>query len=53
MLGTMNSLYEGNNINRKMALRDQLKNVKIHNSETKNFHFTRVSQIKGKFEEVK
>ena len=53
MFGTMTSLYEGNNINKKMTLKNQLKNVKIQNSETMQFHFTRVSQIKEQLEEVK
>ena len=34
MFYTMTSLYEGKNINRKVTLRNQLKNVKIQNSET-------------------
>ena len=52
MFGTMTSLYEGSIINRKMILRNQLKIVKIQNSETMQFHFTRVSQIKEQLEEV-
>ena len=38
--------FEGKNINRKMTLRNQLKNVKIQNYETIYSYFTRVSQIK-------
>ena len=39
-------MFEGKNINQKMALRNQLKNVKIQNSETIQSYFTRVAQIK-------
>ena len=35
-----------------MTLRNQLKNVKIQNSETIQSYFTRVSQIKEKIEAV-
>ena len=40
------------NINKKINLRNQLKNVKIQNSETIQSYFTRVSQIKEKLEVV-
>ena len=40
------------NINRKMTLRNQLKNVKIQNAETIQSYFTRVSQIKEQLEAV-
>ena len=46
------NLFEGKNINWKMTLRNQLKNVKIHNSMTMQFYFTCVSQIKEKPEAV-
>ena len=49
----MTSLYEGNNINKKMTLRKQLKNVKIQNSETMQSHFIWVSQIKEQIKVVK
>ena len=42
----LTKMFEGKNINQKMALRNQLKNVKIQNSETMQSYFTRVSQIK-------
>ena len=45
-------LFEGKNIDRKMTLRNQLKNVKIQNSETMQSYFTRVSQIKEQLEAV-
>ena len=35
-----------------MNLRNQLKNVKIHNVETIQLYFTRVSQIKKQLEAV-
>ena len=48
----MTIFYKGNNIKRKMALRNQLNNVKILNSETMQSYFTRVSQIKEQLEVV-
>ena len=45
-------MFEGNNINQKMTFSDQLKNVKIQNSETILSYFRRVSQIKEQFEVV-
>ena len=44
--------FEGKNINRNMALMNQLKNVKIQNSETIQTYFTRVAKIKEKLEAV-
>ena len=37
----LTKMFEGKNINQKMTLRNQLKNVKIHNSETIQSYFTR------------
>jgi hypothetical protein len=45
MFDALSSLYEGRNINTKMALRTQLKNVKMQNSESIHAFFTRISQI--------
>ena len=42
----LTKMFEGNNINWKMTLRNQLKNVKIPNSETIQSYLARVSQIK-------
>ena len=42
----LTNMFEGKNINQKMTLSNQLKNVKIHNSETIQSYFTRVAQIK-------
>ena len=46
MFDSLTKLFEGKNINRKMTLRKQLKNVKIENAETIQSYFTRVSKIK-------
>ena len=46
-------LFEGKNINRKITLRNQLKNVQIQNLETMQSYFTSVSQIKEQLESVK
>ena len=46
MFDSLTKLFEGKNINQKMTLRNQLKNVKIQNAETIQSYFTRVSQIK-------
>ena len=48
----LTKMFEGKNINRKMTLRNQLKNVKIHNSKTIQSYFTRVAQIKEQLEAV-
>ena len=48
MFDSLTKLFEGKNINQKMTLRKQLKNVKIQNAETMQSYFTRVSQIKEK-----
>ena len=46
MFDALTKLFEGNIINRKMTLINQLKNVKIQNADTIQSYFTRVSQIK-------
>ena len=46
MFDSLTKLFEGNNVNRKMTLRNQLKNVNIQNVDTIHSYFTRVSQIK-------
>ena len=48
----LKNIFEGNNINQKMTLMNQLKNVKIQNSETIHSYFTRVFQIKEQLEVV-
>ena len=52
MFDPLNKLFEGKNINRKMTLRNQLKNVKIKNAKTIQSYFTRLSQIKEQLEAV-
>ena len=48
MFDALSRLYEGKNINRKMTLRTQLKNVKMQDSESIQSYFTRVSQSKSR-----
>ena len=43
---SLTKLFEGKNINQKMNMRNQPKNVKIQNAKTIKSYFTRVSQIK-------
>ena len=52
MFDSLTKLFEGKNINRKMTMRNQLKNVKIQNAKTIQYYFTRVSQIKEQLEAV-
>ena len=52
MFDSLTKLFEGKNINKKMTLRNQLKNVKIQNVETIQSYFRRVSQIKEQLEVV-
>ena len=53
VFNALTKCFEGKNINWKMTLRNQLKNVKIQNSDTMESYFTRVAQIKEQLEEVK
>ena len=48
----LSQLYEGKNINRKMALRTQLKKVKMQYSKSIQSYFSRVSQIKEQIEAI-
>ena len=52
MFDSLTKLFKGKNINQKMTLRIQLKNVKIQNVEAIQSYFTRVSQIKEQPEVV-
>ena len=52
MFDSLSKLSKEKNINQKMDLRNQLKNVKIQNAETIHPYFTRVSQIKEQLELV-
>ena len=53
MFDALSRLYEGKNINKKMALRTQLKNVRMQDSELIQSYFTRVSQIKEQIEAIR
>ena len=50
MFDALTKLFEGKNIDWKMTLRNQLKNVNIQNAETIQYYFTRVSHIKEQLE---
>ena len=52
MFYALSWLYEGKNINRKMTLRNQLKNVKMQDSESIQSYVTRVSQIREQIEAI-
>ena len=52
MFDSLTELFEGKNINQNMMLRNQLKNVKIHNIETIQSYFTGVSQIREQLEAI-
>ena len=52
MFDSLTKLFEGKNINWKMTLRNQLKNLKIQNVETIQYYFTMVSEIKEQLEAV-
>ena len=52
MFDALAKFFEGKNINQKMTMRNQLKNVKIKNVETIQSYFSWVSQIKEQLEVV-
>jgi hypothetical protein len=52
MMDTLTCLFEGRNINRRMNLRSQLKNVKMQKSKTIHSYFSRVNQIKEQIEAI-
>ena len=52
MLDSLTRMFEGKNINRKMALRQQLKNVKMQSSESMHSYFSRANQIKEQLEAI-
>ena len=52
MLDALSSLFEGRKINRKMTLRNHLKSVRSQKSETMQYYFTRVAQIKDQIESI-
>ena len=49
----LTKMFKGKNINKKMTLRNQLKNANIQNSETMQSYFKMGSQIKEQLEVVK
>jgi hypothetical protein len=49
---SLTRMYEGRNINRKMNLRNQLKNTKMQKGEIVHDYFSRVSQFKEQQEEI-
>ena len=52
MFDALTKFQEGKNINRKMTLRNQLKNVKMKNSETIQTYFMRISPIKEQLKSI-
>ena len=52
MYDSLSRMYEGNNINRKMDLRAQLKSTNTSKGESIQDYFTRVSLFKEKIEAV-
>jgi hypothetical protein len=52
MFYALTIIYEGRNINRKMNLRTQLNNTKMHKGQIFQDYFSRVSQFKEQLEEI-
>jgi hypothetical protein len=52
MFDSLYKMYEGRNINRKINLRNQLKNVKMKKGETVQDYFSRVYQFKEQLEGI-
>jgi hypothetical protein len=52
MLDALTRLYEGKNINQKMNLRTQLKNIRMQKGETIQEYFSRISQFKEQLEAI-
>ena len=52
MFDALTRMFEGRNINRKMTLRQQLKNVMTQNSKSMHSYFSRASQIKEQMEAI-
>ena len=46
MFDVLTHVFEGKSINIRMTMRNQLKGVKIHKTETMKSYFSRVSHIK-------
>ena len=52
MFDALTRMFDGININRKMTLRQQLKNTKMIEHESMHSYFSRVSQIKEQLEAI-
>ena len=52
MFDALTNLFEGKNINKRMALRNQLKGVKMQKEEAMQSYFSRASQIKEQLEAI-
>jgi transcriptional regulator of heat shock response len=52
MFDSLNRLYEGKNINQKMNLRIQLKNIRMQKGESIQEYFSIISQLKEQLEEI-
>ena len=52
MYGSLSRMYEGNNINKRMNLRAQLKSTNMNKGESIKYYFTRVSQFKEQLDVV-
>ena len=52
MFDALSSLFQGRNINRKMNLRNHLKSVRNEKSETLQYYFSRVAQIRDQLESI-
>jgi hypothetical protein len=52
MMDTLTHLFEGINLNQRMNMRSQLKNVKMQKSKTIHSYFSRVNQIMGQIEAI-
>jgi len=52
MFDALTRMFEGRNINKKMTLKQQLKNVKMQSSESMHSHFSKASQIKEQMEAI-
>ena len=52
MYDALSRMYEGNNINRNMNLRNQLKGTKMRKGESVQDYFTRISEIKEKLSAI-
>jgi hypothetical protein len=52
MMDALNQIFERKKINRRMTLKTQMKNVKLQDSESIHYYFSRVNQIKEQIEAI-